>query len=512
MKQILKRAVAVMTASVLAVGMLTGCGGKGGSSKADADTLVITVAKLGFGDQWLTELAKAYEEKTGQKVQVISKVGESGLSAIKGELQSQSSETDIFFTRPSEFFKSIYRGAVTINGEKYDCEFADLTDVWESTPEGDDKSIKEKMNADFEAYYNVDGKYYGLPWADSVMGFVRNKNVWDKLKLTEEDVPRTTDEMFALADKVKAKGTAPFIYSLESEYYSSIAPIWFAQYEGSENMAYFNAGLDPIGEKSYNLYAYDGQVKALEIVERLVNKENGYHHATSESSSFTDMQSTFLLDQALFCVNGSWLEVEMGENYKDSNIDFIKTPLISDIIEKLDTVKDDKTLSEVVAYVDGDASKAPAGVSKEDVEVVRDARKASYMRGGFDHTALVPAYSNQLDAAKDFLKFMYSDEGMNVYYKATSGSQLPLTPSKAYDDSVKVSAFRQNINALTKEGNFCVYGQGKAKIFAIGGVSCYWYNGSNNFVRALLDGKTPDEICVTNNEYLKANWSSMSNY
>ena len=33
----------------------------------------------------------------------------------------------------------------------------------------------------FEAYYNVDGKYYGLPWANGIMGIVRNKNVWDKL-------------------------------------------------------------------------------------------------------------------------------------------------------------------------------------------------------------------------------------------------------------------------------------------------------------------------------------------
>ena len=512
MKPIVKKTVAALTAGALTLGMLAGCGSKTGGGKTDADALVLTVAKLGFGDQWLMDLADAYEEKTGQKVQVISKVGESGLSAIKGELQSQASETDIFFTRASEFFKSIYKGAVTIDGEKYDCEFADLTDVWNAKPEGEEKTIKEKMNADFESYYNVDDKYYGMPWADDLMGIVRNKNVWDSLGLTEDDVPLTTDEMFALCDKVKEKGTAPFIYSLESEYYSSIAPIWFAQYEGSESMAYFNAGLDPVGENSYNLYAYDGQVKALEIIERLINKDNGYQHSMSDSSSFTDMQSTFLLDQALFCVNGSWLELEMGENYKDSNIDFIKTPLISDIIEKLDSVNDDATLSAVVAYVDGTTDSAPAGVTEEDIETVRDARHASYIRGGFDHTALVPAYSNKLDEAKDFLKFMYSDEGLEIYCRATQGSRLPLTASKDFSQDIEVSPFRQNINEITDEGWFCVYGLGKAKVFAIGGVSYYWYNGSNNFVRALLDGKTPEEICATNNEYLKANWSSITNY
>ena len=104
MKPIVKKTVAALTAGALTLGMLAGCGSKTGGGKTDADALVLTVAKLGFGDQWLMDLADAYEEKTGQKVQVISKVGESGLSAIKGELQSQASETDIFFTRASEFF------------------------------------------------------------------------------------------------------------------------------------------------------------------------------------------------------------------------------------------------------------------------------------------------------------------------------------------------------------------------------------------------------------------------
>lgn len=510
-----KKALALLMTVVLAAGMMAGCGSgsKGGSSaKVDKDALVVTVSKLGFGDQWLTDLAAAYEKKTGQKVQVISKVGDSGISAIKGEVQSQASETDIFFTRYSDFFKSIYRGAVTIGGTKYDCEFEDLTDVYESKAEGEDKTIKEKMDSSYEDYYNMDGKYYGMPWADDFMGFVRNKTVWDKLGLKDSDVPRTTDEMFALADKVKAKGVAPFIYSLESEYYSSIAPIWFAQYEGSESMAYFNAGLDPVGENTYNLYIYDGQTKALNIVNKLISKDNDYHHKMSESASFTDMQSTFLLGEALFCANGTWLELEMGDNYKDAKIDFIKTPLISDIIEKLETVKDDKTLSMVVDFVDGTTDKAPAGVSEADIEVVRDARNASFVRGGYDHTAFVPVYSDKIDTAKDFLKFMYSDEGLDIYYAATKGSKIPVASTKGYSEDVQISDFRKNINDFVDEGCMVTYGLGKAKVFAIGGANCYWYNGSNNFVRALLEGKTPEEICEINNEYLKANWSSISNY
>ncbi len=510
MKKNLKRIVAVALAGMMTVSLFTGCAKK---NKINKDALVITVAKLGYGDAWLYDLAKAYEEKTGTKVQVISKIGDSGLSAIKGEMQSQATETDIFFTRAQEFFKSIYKGAVNINGTNYDCEFADLSDVWNSkASESESKTILEKMDPAFEEYYNVDDKYYGLPWANGVMGIVRNKNVWDNLGLTDADMPLTTDQMFALADKVKAQGKAPFIYSLESEYYSSVAPVWFAQYEGSESMKYFYNGLDPVGESSSNLYAYDGQVEALKVVQKLIDNNNGYQHSVSASSSFTDMQSTFLLDEALFCVNGAWLETEMGEAYQGVNIDFIKMPVISSLINRLETVNDDATLAAVVKYVDGNGE-APAGVSEADIAIVKDARNNSYTRSGFDHTALVPAYSNKLEEAKDFLKFMYSDEGMNIYYKATNGNQLPLENTTGYPTDVKVSPFRENINVLLAEGQICEYdAYVKAKVYAIGGVSKYWYNGSNNFVRALLEGKTPESICATNNDYLKDNWSSITSY
>ncbi len=509
----MKRLTALALAAMLLLVTLAGCGGSGGKAKVDENSLVITIAKLGYGDQWLKDLAAAYEAKTGTKVEIISKIGDTGLSAIKGEMQSQASETDIFFTRAQEYFKSIYKGSVNIGGTNYDCEFADLTDVWNSkASEGESKTIKEKMDPVFEEYHNMDGKYYGMPWATGIMGIVRNNNVWESLGYTEADMPRTTDELFALCDEVKAKGMAPFIYSLEAEYYSSFAPIWFAQYEGSESMNYFYNGLDPMGESSSNLYAFDGQVEALKIVERLINNENGYQHSISNSSSFTDMQSVFLLDQALFCVNGAWLESEMGEAYKNTNIEFVKTPVISSLINKLETVSDDATLSAVVAYVDGEGE-APAGVSEEDIAIVRDARSNAYIGNGYDHIGVVPAYSNQVETAKDFLKFMCSDEGLNIYYKATFGNQLPLENLSGYDSGVEVSIFRQSVNDIFAENMLCKYeSAGKAKVYAIGGANRYWYNGCGNFVRALLEGKTPESLCIINNDYLKNNWTSITGY
>ena len=63
-----------------------------------------------------------------------------------------------------------------------------MTDIWQSAYEGENGATMEsKIDDAYDEYLNVNGKYYGVPWADGFMGIVRNKNVWDTLGLTEED-------------------------------------------------------------------------------------------------------------------------------------------------------------------------------------------------------------------------------------------------------------------------------------------------------------------------------------
>lgn len=503
---------------------LTGCvkgGNKGGGLSAEEGkgTIEIVVAKLGNGTDWLKALCDAYNKKTGVGFEIHELVGQAGIEAIQTEMESLASSTDLFVTRPKNYFKMVYSGAVNVRGETYPCALADLTDVYTTPLEGENgATVLSKMDSKYSNYFNIDGRYYGLPWGSDIMGVVRNLNVWNKLGLKDEDVPNTTDEMFALCDKVKSKGTAPFIYSLSDEYYSTIVPIWFAQYEGSASMANWFNGRDPSGQETYNIYSYDGMVKSLEILQTLLDSKKGYQHESSKTLPFTSMQGYFLRDQALFCVNGSWLETEMGSNYKGSNIDYIRTPIVSALSEKMsyydasNPVENDKKLSALVDYVDGRSSSLPEGTTTEDAAIVKDAREsASYIRGGHDHNMLVPSYSDQIENVKDFLRFVYSDEGLNIYYKVMEGGTLPAKPTNGYTtEGVSVSQFRENINTIMGEGHVCHYGSGiKAKVFCLGGVNRYYVNGTGNMVHEILEGKTPEKIIATNQAYIKQNWNSI---
>ena len=500
-----------------------------GGTKIDPNALLITAAELGYGLDWLGDIVDAYEKKTGTEVIVVKKVGQSGVSAISTELESLASETDLFITRSASYFKTVYQGSVSVKGNNYDCLYADLTDVWNAEVDGKNGvTIKSKTDARFEKLYNVDGKYHTLPWAGGIMGIIRNNIVWKQLGFTDSDTPLTTDMLFEVCDKIlveaaknaATKDVAPFIYSLADEYYGSIVPIWFAQYEGKEGIERFINGLDPEGLVSPNIYTYDGQDRALRVLSTLLDKNNKYQHTASDSLDFTSMQSYFLLNQAVFCVNGAWLEIEMGSKYKNSDIEYIKMPIVSALAERLSyyspqATDNDTKLRELISFVDahpaeGDNTGAPAYATAEDVEIVREARHMSYSMSGSDHTMIIPSYSDKVDVAKDFLKFMYSDEGLNLYYKSTGGAMLPVTPSEGYNSNgLTLSKFRKNINEVIEENYLFDFGTGKAKIFSLGNVGMRWTNGGGSAVNAILNGKTVDEIMNTNDSWIRSNWNTI---
>lgn len=527
-----KRTLSLGLASFALVGALAGCGS---GAADDPNTLILKAVDLGFGVEWLYELADAYHEKNPDvNFEITPYPGQNGIQAIQAEMESLTGDTDIFYTRPSNYHKTIYMGAVNTKAGKYDCAYEDLTDIWTTPFEGENgATIESKTDPRVADYLKVNGKYYGLNWADGFMGIVRNKNAWEKLGLTEDDVPLTTNQLFALCDRINASSVntdgdqlndiAPFIYSKSEEYYTSVWAIWAFQYDGIEAENNFINGLDPAGEFSEYLFSYPGMKKSLSFIQGLLAKDGKsykYQHKDSDSLSFTEMQSYFFLDQAVFCVNGSWLEIEAnkGKNPKQYNADFIKAPVISDLVDRLETVEDDDKLAEVIKFVDahpdeGDNAGKPEYASDKDVERVREARSIQQSRSARDHTAMIPAWSKKKELAKDFLKYMYSDEGLGIYYKTQGGMLPPAKTSTGTLPEITMSTFATSANDGLMAGkftnqSFCY----KSKIFNVGGVRPNFTNNCSNYVTLFTQEKpeSVDYIIKANTEYLQGRWSQIS--
>lgn len=479
--------------------MATGCG-----DDVNKDALVIEYYKAGYGEEWIINLAAEFQRKTGQEVIALPRSGDQGVSNMSTTFKSGTSETDLFFTK-NPAFGELYQGQAVINGVRHDTWYADISDVFNATIEGENITVKDKMFDAFEAYYRMpaegkyyDNKYYFFPWVTGMLGIVMNVDVWNQVGQGKV-LPRTTDEFLELCASVKSQ-KAPFIFSLGNEYFTSYYQVFMNQYEGNEGMDAFYKGYGPDGDRySQNMIAYAGFERTLEFFEELLRKEtvvvNGnetkqyvYMHKDSASLNFQQMQGSFLNGEALFSMNGDWLENEMKTKYPNVNLAMIKTPVLSTVIDNTPSINDDATLRAVIDYVDGKTTAAPAGVTQADIDYIAEARSVEYVTGN-DLIAYVPVYSNQIPAAKEFLKFMASDEGMRIFRDGTSGCELPFTYTNK-QAATKVTGFRQSINSIL-DVSTARFVNGKDKIFALGGVNVLLHDNSyGRFADAFSNGKT----------------------
>lgn len=446
--------------------------------KPSSDNLAIEVYGGGYGTDWLYSIAKEYTKKTGTEIAITVRMGAQGISNMITTFASGIAETDIYFTEGS-IFGILYEGKKKFNGVEYDTAFAEITDVYNTEIDG---SIlyKDKMNDSYEELFNVNGKYYCTPWVNGLMGIVVNMDVWSQAGFTS--FPRTTDEMFEFADILKTKGIVPFIYALSDEYWTSIAPIFMAQYEGYERIKKVYAGYDYDDNRYTDKLAdFDGYYETLCLYDRLLKKDNKYMHTMSNDIDFTNMQGAFLNGMAAMSPNGDWLEKEMIANYPNANIQFMKTPVISALSKKLsfkNTSDADAKLRELVDYVDAHVSGyggKPAWATETDIDTVRDSRSLE-ISAGSQVIGYIPAYSNQIDAAKAFLVYLASDEAMAIYRKATGGCDLPFNWTNKPVDT-DYSTFRNSVINITNRSTILLPNT-KDRFYALNDLNYYFFNNS----------------------------------
>ena len=516
--------------SLLAV---TGC-----MKKSDPNAIKVSCVQLGYGTEWLTALTKEYTKKTGVKFQYSEVVGQAGNNNLNDQLKAFSATGDLYGLRPGSFYELLYRGKINAKGNTYDHAFEPLTDIYNSEYEGEtgNNTMLKKMDPLFSEYTHIGDDYFAVPWANGFVSFVRNLDVWSKFGYTADQYPRTTGELFEMMDHMNdvrrsnrdLENTAPMIYGAQDEYYTTILGSWFAQYEGDEMMQRFYAGRNPDGKRSPDMFTYDGVEEALKVLGKIVeyNKDTGeykYQHADSKTLSFTQMQNYFLFGAAAFCVNGTWLEVE-NPQARESNIDYIKIPLVSSIVNKLSKTYSEAELREMVSFVDahpeiGDNTGLPSGATEADIERVRESRNTgSYMRTDYDHLFVIPSWATHKEEAKQFLKWMYSDEALQIFYDKMNGHHLPAEQSTGdYDTSkAKLSKFRISANKVFSEGHYCKYlvNTAKDKIFSIANVQSNMSNTlslTGNCCDWLVNGMSVDKIIAENTNYLTAKWQSILN-
>lgn len=327
------------------------------TDSAEKQVLDIAVFEGGYGRAYWDAVAEAFEKQNPNVDVVVNANPEIG-EIIRPDLLSGNAPDFIYL--PSTNKSGITDALVK------DKLLADLSDVFA------DSEIKDKMLPGF--IDNVatqpygDGKVYLAPLYYSTTGLFYNKTVFEQ---NNWDVPVTWDEFFALGDKAKEAGRSLFTYQgLAPGYLEAVLLPAITAKVGPDNF---------IKALNYEDGAWEqpGIVEAMDKIAQIAT--GGYLMDGTVALSHTQAQQQWLKGDALFIPCGSWLEGEMADSPREDGFEWGFTA--APVFDKNDTKYVFTTVEEM----------------------------------------FIPAASDNVALAKEFLKFQYSDEAVALNAQNAKG-------------------------------------------------------------------------------------------
>lgn len=361
-----KKLAMTMATCMLATTCLSAaaCGGTGGSF--GKNSIVFEVFNGGYGSDWAEEAVDAWNEENAETM------------GYRIELNPNKNE---WYEQAANFEAGTAVSDIYVGDAKYQEAVAkgwleDLSDVWSSIPDGESKTIRQKLKANetdyVETFFKQNGKYYGLPLTTGLQGFIYDhdiflENGWliadakganGKSKLIsspEEKLSAGRDGEYGTFDDghpvdlaeyklmigaiSQASNTYAYLWAGEYDYYlSSLFYNIYANYDGYDafmgslnlDLTYTNPDTKVVTEiteaNGYEIYNMEGRKKALEFLDTYLADPQYYHFASAQSTSHTDAQKKFVYGaaykgttpdkQSAFLYDGVWWEREARANFK----------------------------------------------------------------------------------------------------------------------------------------------------------------------------------------------------
>ena len=397
---------------------LAACGGNGGSDAgtttpppADsgdtqtpppAEDVTITVAALASGYEeaypgmW-QEVCDAFTAATGIKVDLIV---DKALEDVIGPSMQGGEFPDVIHLATGR------EKGLTEQFIK-DRNIADITDVLSMTVPGESVKVSDKIVGGFTDTsvtnpYN-DGKTYLAPMFYSPCGLFYNAGLFEEKGWT---VPATWDEMWELAEKAEAESSYLFTYPTTGYFDAFLYALMYSV--GGPD--FFNKATS----YAEGIWDTPEAQQCFDIIAKLASYTNPVTPAQANDQDFTQNQQLVLDNKALFMPNGTWIVGEMANAPRAEGFQWGMTALPA----------------------------AKAG-----------GNGASYC---WLEQAWIPAAAPNLDAAKQFVAFLYSDAACAIFAKGGAVQPVPgLTDNLEGDNKLFYAIYDNGADAAM--GNFAAY-------------------------------------------------------
>ena len=398
---------------------LAACGGGNGGSDAGtttpppagsgdtqtpppAEDVTITVAALASGYEeaypgmW-QEVCDAFTAETGVKVNLIC---DKNLEDVIGPSMQGGDFPDVIHLATGR------EKGLTEQFIK-DRNIAELTDVLSMTIPGESTKVSDKIVGGFTdtSVTNPygDGVTYLAPMFYSPCGLFYNAGLFEEKGWT---VPATWDEMWELAEKAQAEGSYLFTYPTTGYFDAFLYALMYSV--GGPD--FFNKATT----YAEGIWDTPEAQQCFDIIAKLASYTNPVTPAQANDQDFTQNQQLVLDNKALFMPNGTWIVGEMAEAPRAEGFKWGMTALPA----------------------------AKAG-----------GNGASYC---WLEQAWIPAAAPNLDAAKQFVAFLYSDAACAIFAKGGAVQPVPgLTDNLEGDNKMFYAIYDNGADAAM--GNFAAY-------------------------------------------------------
>ena len=405
----MKKTIAMLLVLVLALGMLAGCGSSNetaeapaadsGDTAAEAPAAEISVAAIetAYGSEMWQQVAEAFTAETGIKVNLTT---DKNLEDVIGPAMQGGEFPDVIHLATG-------REAGLTEQFIKDNNITDITDVLSMTVPGEDVTVADKIAGGFTETSLTnpygDGKTYLAPMFYSPCGLFYNAGLFAEKGW---EVPTTWDEMWELGDKAMEEGIYLFTYPTTGYFDAFLYALMYTVGgpEFFDAATHYEEGIWDTAEAQ----------ECFDIIAKLATYTNPITPAQANDQDFTQNQQLVLDNKALFMPNGTWIVGEMAEAPRAEGFQWGMTAL-------------------------------PAATEGGD----------RYSYTWFEQ-AWIPAGAENIDAAKQFIAFLYSDTACEIF--AAAGAIQPvlgIADTLEGDNQMFYSIYDDGAKAAM--GNFASY-------------------------------------------------------
>ncbi len=304
----MKKLVALLLASTMVLGMMTGCSGSSeeadtssdSTTEGSAEVTTITVAALesAYGTEMWDRVAEAFTETMDGTIEV-EVVTDINLEDVIGAQMKAGEYPDVIHL-------GIGREAGLTETFIKEENMQNLTDMLASTVPGEEVTVADKLAGGFtdNSITNPygDGETYLAPMFYSPTGLFYNQGLFDEMGW---EVPTTWDEMWELGDLAAEEGIALFTYPTTG-YFDSFFYALFNIVGGPE---FFNSATT----YEEGVWQTDEATAAFDIVTKLATYTESTTPANANNDNYRKNQQLILENKALFMPNGNWVVGEMAD-------------------------------------------------------------------------------------------------------------------------------------------------------------------------------------------------------